>query len=354
MAEQNLEKVDPNLASAGAGDGLRWYDVKKLGLEGQGWSDTARPFDRFPARAEAMIPPNVWGLSRHSAGLAVRFVTAARTISVRWTLLHEGLAMAHMPATGMSGLDLYVRDGGAWKWTATGIPRAKENSQNLLADLEAGPAREYRLYLPLYNGTESLEIGIPEADALARAPAAAGKPLCFYGTSITQGGCACRPGMAYTAIAARKLDRAHYNFGFSGNGRMEPALAELLAELDPAAYVLDAFPNMTDVLIRERLAPFVRILRKAHPATPILVMENIHYTGHTLIAARRTAFEGKNQAAREVCATLHDEGVTRLTLVPGGILLGSDLEGTVDGTHPTDLGFLRMAEAIVPFLQPMI
>ena len=354
MAGQSIEKIDPNLASQGAGDGLRWYNARNLALEGRGWAETSRPFDRFPARAEALIPPNVWGLSRHSAGLAVRFVTAARTIAARWTLLHEGLAMAHMPATGVSGLDLYFRDKGEWKWTATGIPRAKENNQTLLPELEAGPPREFRLYLPLYNGVESVEIGVPESDSIARPAAAAGKPICFYGTSITQGGCASRPGMAYTAIAARRLDREHFNFGFSGNGRMEPEVATLLAELDPSVYVLDAFPNMTDVLIRERLAPFVRILRKAHPATPIVVMENIHYTSHTLLTARRTAYEGKNRAAREVCSALQDEGVTRLTLVPGDILLGSDLEGTVDGTHATDLGFMRMAEAIVPFIRPLI
>lgn len=354
MSASNIEKIDPNLASPGAGDGLRWYDVRKLGLEGQGWAEGIQPFTRFPDRAEALIPPNVWGLSRHSAGLAVRFCTSSRSLAARWTLRFEGLAMPHMPATGMSGMDLYVRDGGRWKWTATGIARAKENNQALLQELEPGSLREYRLYLPLYNGCESVEIGIPEGESLVKPPAASGKPICFYGTSITQGGCACRPGMAYTAIAARKLDRPHYNFGFSGNGRMEPALAELLAGLDPAAYVLDAFPNMDDTLIRERLAPFVRILRKAHPATPIVVMENIHYCGHTLVTARRQAFERKNQACRDVCATLHNEGVTRLTLVPGDVLLGDDLEGTVDGTHPTDLGFMRMAEQLYPVLKRLV
>jgi lysophospholipase L1-like esterase len=355
MAGLNIEKVDPNLASPGAGDGLRWYDVRHLAIEGKGWNDTGLFFDRFPARAEKDIPPNVWALSLHSAGMAVRFETASPVIAARWTLRFDNLAMPHMPATGVSGLDLYVRDGGAWKWAATGVPRTRENnSQTLLADLEPGVNRAYRLYLPLYNGVESLEIGVPEKETLAKPAPAAGKPLCFYGTSITQGGCASRPGMAYTALAARRLDLAHLNLGFSGNGRMELAVAQLLAELDPCAYVLDAFPNMSDPLIRERLADFIRILRKARPETPILVMENIHYTGHTLLKSRKQDFISKNIAAREVCQALHREGVTRLTLVPGGILLGSDLEGTVDGVHPTDLGFIRMADAIAPFIEGLL
>jgi lysophospholipase L1-like esterase len=354
MTVQNIEKLDPNLASQGAGDGLRWFDIRHLGMEGHGWGEQELPFHRFPGRAQALIPPPVWELSRHSAGLAVRFVTASPTLAARWKLRFDGLAMPHMPATGVSGLDLYVRHEGVWKWTATGIPRAKENSQTLLADLAPRAEREYRLYLPLYNGCESVEVGVLENETIAKAPPAAGKPICYYGTSITQGGCASRPGMAYTAIAARRLDRPHYNFGFSGNGRMEPAVVELLAELDPSVYVLDAFPNMTVDQIRERLAPCIRLLRKAHPVTPIVVMENVLYTSHTLVTSFRAAYEGRNRAAREVCEALHNEGVTRLTVVPGEILYGADQEATVDGSHATDLGFMRMAEALVPFLRPMI
>lgn len=106
MTQPDIEKPDPNPVSPGAGDGLRWHDIRRLELEGKGWTDTAQPFDRFPARAEALIPPNVWELSRHSAGMAVRFATAAPAFSVRWTLRFESLASHLMPASGVSGLDL--------------------------------------------------------------------------------------------------------------------------------------------------------------------------------------------------------------------------------------------------------
>jgi hypothetical protein len=185
-------------------------------------------------------------------------------------------------------------------------------------------------------------------------PPRPGKPICFYGTSITQGGCASRPGSCYTGVAARRLDRSHFNFGFSGNARMEPAVAELLAELDPCVYVLDAFPNMKVEQIRERLVPFIRILRGARPSTPIVVMENAQHPNHPLKKGQRLEYAEKNKAAREGCEALQDEGLTRLTRVPGLHLLGADCEGTVDGTHPTDLGFARMAEVLIPFLQPLV
>ncbi|MFO7535047.1 MAG: SGNH/GDSL hydrolase family protein [Kiritimatiellia bacterium] len=354
MSQQNIEKLDPNLASTGAADGLRWHDIRRLELEGQGWEVTAHPFDRFPARAEALVSAPVWALSHCSAGLAVRFATEATTFSARWTLRSDSLALAHMPATGASGLDLYHREGADWRWVATGVARAKANSQELLVGLEPGILREFRLYLPLYNGVESVEIGVPESESIVKLPPRPGKPICFYGSSITQGGCASRPGSCYTAVAARRLDRSHYNFGFSGNARMEPAVAELLTELEPCAYVLDAFPNMYPDLIRERLVPFIRILRRARPSTPIVLMENVQYLNYPLNKIHRLDYAEKNKAAREGCAVLQDEGVTRLTRVPGWHLPGADREGTVDGVHPTDLGFARMAEVLIPFLQPLV
>src|ERR1017187_7975974 len=139
--------------------------------------------------------------------------------------------------------------------------------------------REYLLYLPLYNGVEEVKIGVPpEAKFESALPRPAGlKPIVFYGTSIVQGGCASRPGMAYPAILGRRLDRPQINLGFSGNAWSEPEVAQLLAELDPAAYVLDPLPNMKEEWVVPRLARFVEILRGAHPKTPIVLVENVPY-----------------------------------------------------------------------------
>ena len=140
--------------------------------------------------------------------------------------------------------------------------------------------REYLLYLPLYNGVSSVEIGLPKCSALAKAPPRPEgyeRPIVVYGTSITQGGCDSRPGMVHTAILGRRLDRPVVNLGFSGNGKMEPELAALLAELDPAAYVIDCLPNMTAEEVGARVEPFVRALRAARPGTPIVLAEDRTY-----------------------------------------------------------------------------
>ncbi len=186
-----------------------------------------------------------------------------------------------MPATGVSGLDLYVRQpDGTWHWLANGRPAQQTNTATLVSGL-APAEREYLLYLPLYNGVSSVELAVPAGKSLAKAPARPAdhaKPILFYGTSITQGGCASRPGMVHTAILGRRFDRTAINLGFSGNGKMEPELAGLLAELDPAVYVLDCLPNMKAALVTERVEPFEKTLRAARPTTPIVLVEDRFYT----------------------------------------------------------------------------
>ena len=91
-------------------DGTVWVDARDVGIEGKGWADTPAPYDRLPAKAEGTAPEKDWGLSHMSAGLCVRFATDAPALRVRWTLTTPDLAMPHMPATGVSGVDLYARD----------------------------------------------------------------------------------------------------------------------------------------------------------------------------------------------------------------------------------------------------
>ncbi|WP_201750088.1 SGNH/GDSL hydrolase family protein [Tautonia marina] len=350
------DRIDPGQATVRPDDPTRWYDVRLLGLEGQGWTDTKAPFDRLPARAEGVVRDPVWSLSRHSAGLCVRFVTDAPTIRAHWTLISDRLDMPHMPATGVSGLDLYARVDDQWYWVGVGFPNAVTNTVTLASGLPP-EAREYLLYLPLYNGVESVEIGLPEGTSLAKAPArpeGQEQPIVVYGTSITQGGCASRPGMVHTAILGRRFNRPVINLGFSGNGRMEAELAELLAEIDPAVYVIDCLPNMNAEEVEARVEPFVRILRAARPETPIVLAEDRTYTNARLIAAQRERNQTSRAALRAAFDRLVASGVKGLTYLPGDPQLGDDGEATVDGSHPTDLGFLRMANAFEPALRPLL
>ncbi len=334
---------------------VRWVDARRLRVEGQGWTETQQPFDRLPAKAEPLVRPPVWNLSHHSAGLAVRFLTDAAAIRARWTLRNARLAMPHMPATGVSGLDLYVRLGTGWHWVANGRPEKTSNEQTLLRDWPGG-MREYMLYLPLYNGVTAVEIGVPPEAALREAPAQPGdvRPVVFYGSSILQGGCASRPGMAYPAIAGRQLDWPVINLGFSGNGKSEPEMAALFAELDPAAYVYDSLPNLSVEEARERVEPFLRVLRQAHPRTPIVLVENVIYTDAQFSRERLSLITAKNRILREVYDKLRKAGDKHLRYVPADRLYGSDGEATVDGTHATDAGFLRMAAVITPVLRAIL
>jgi lysophospholipase L1-like esterase len=354
---KSIEELDPNFqvddVSQDEEAGSRWVDARELTLEGLGWPDESQPYTRLPDRAQGVVRDDVWHLSRHSAGICVRFTSNAPQIAARWSLLNQELAMSHMPATGVSGLDLYARDEtGGWRWAGVGVPSEVENEVNLLSD--ATPQeREYSVYLPLYNGTTKLEIGVPQGSTLQPAPARSNtKTVGFYGTSIVHGGCASRTGMAYPAIAGRALDCATINLGFSGNGRSEPEVAALLAELDVDVWVLDPLPNMDPSQVHERFANFVQTIRTAHPQTPIVVVENITYQNDWLHAESRS--ESKNVALREVYGALVAGGMEYLHYVEGAAFLGEDGEGTVDGVHPTDVGFMRQAKTLEPILRPLL
>lgn len=332
-----------------------WHDLATvLPIEGKGWTDTQRPFDRLPARAEAQVRPPVWTFSHDTSGLGFRFVTDAGSLKVRWALRKpDRFALTHMAATGVSGLDLYVRDAGRWRWLAIARPEHPgQNERTLFSGIETS-SREYLLYLPLYNGVDKIELGLPAGATLERAPVRNSErpPIVFYGTSVTQGGCASRPGMAYPSILGRRFDWPIVNLGFSGNGKAEPEVAQLLAELTPAAYIIDCLGNLDVEQTGERVEPLVRTLRARHPAVPIVLVEGLNYTDTAMIDARRVLVTTRNTFLRKLFDALKKEGDGNVYYITSAQLLGGDGEDTVDGTHPTDLGFLRMADGIEPVLR---
>jgi lysophospholipase L1-like esterase len=331
-----------------------WHNLTSLPVEGKGWTATQSLYDRLPAKAEGVVRAEVWDLSHDSTGLRYRFATDASVLRGRWKLRREDhLALPHMPATGVSGLDLYVRDGEHWHWVGAGRPVNPGLNEALLAEGLTQEKREYLLYLPLYNGVESVEIGLPSGAVFEPAPDrfAGRKAILFYGTSIVQGGCASRPGMAHAAILGRMLDWPIINLGFSGNAKSEPEVAQLLAGLDPAVYVLDSLPNLSAEETAERLEPFVKTIRAAHPKTPIVLVENVTYADSPFKQARLSKVVAVNSLLKKLYDKMKSDGDAAVYYVPAGSLLGSDGEDTVDGTHPTDLGFLRMAEGMAPVLR---
>jgi hypothetical protein len=332
---------------------LQWYDVTTWGVEGRAFDDLPRTrwFDRFPSAAEGKVTKAVWDLSRHSAGMMVRFKTDATTLWADYTLRSERIALANMTAIGASGIDLYARDNaGKWRWVGVTRPDKKVVRQQIISGLAPG-LREYAAYLPLYNGVENLSIGVPpEAKFEPLAPRNE-KPIVFYGTSITHGASASRPGMAHPAILGRRFDRPVINLGFSGNGRMDAAVGEFLVKIDAAVYVIDCLPNMGAKDVREKCIPLVKQLRAARPDTPIVLVEDRRSTNSWILPERDKHHTENHAALRESFAALQKEGVRKLYYLPGDELMGRDAEASTDGSHPSDLGFVRHADLFEPVLR---
>ena len=336
-----------------AQDNVTWHDVTRWGVEGRAWEDHERKrwFDRFPAKAEGRVTGAVWDLSQHSAGMMVRFKTDANAIHARWNLLNSRLGMPHMPPSGVSGLDLYALDDtGKWRWAAATRPNKQEMQAALLTGIAPG-MREYAIYLPLYNGTESLAIGVPSGAKFESLAPRSAKPLVFYGTSITHGACASRPGMAHPAILGRRLEIPVINIGVSGNGKMQKEVGDLMVDVDAACYIIDCLPNMNAAMVTERCVPLVNQLRKARPDTPIVLVEDRRFANSWLVPGRAKFHDDNHAALRKAYEQLKAAGVKHLHYLSGDDLLGDDAEGTTDSSHPNDLGFVRQADAFEPVLR---
>ncbi len=316
-------------------------------IEGQGWHDNlAHLYDRLPAKAEKIVREAVWDLSQQSAGLMISFYTNATDIRVRYSAGGK-LDKPHMPATGVSGVDLYaINKNGEWEWNS-GKYHFGDTIEYHFMSLKNDYVREYHLYFPLYNNVKWLEIGVPDRAVMQLLPVSRDKPIVIYGTSIAQGGCASRPGMAWTAILGRRLHTSVINLGFSGNGWLEKSIVDLLTELDPKIYVLDCLPNM-DIFpndtISARLSETVKTFRKKRPHVPILLVEDADASIGSLNTALDKEVERVNEVVQSVFAELKELGIRDIYLLHAS-KIGLGIESTVDGVHPNDYGMEQYASA---------
>lgn len=355
-AGQLLAQAPATDAKKPAGHQMDWHDPQGWGIEGRAWEDQTRLrwYDRMPAAAEAKVTKAVWGLSRHSAGMAVRFRTDSPVIQVRYKLMLPELAKPHIPATSASGVDLYAKDpAGRWRWVGVSKPTSPDVSA-ILADKIPAEPREWLMYLPLFNGIESLEIGVKEGTSFEGLAPRKENLIVFYGTSITHGACASRPGMTHVALLGRRLDAPTLNLGFSGNGRMDAAVGEYLQQLDPAVFVIDCLPNMSPQDVTERTIPLVKQIRAARPTIPVLLVESRRNTDSWINPALQTLHTNKHNALKVEFEKLKKEGVKGLFYLGGNDLLGDDADASTDGSHPSDLGFYRQADAFEPALREIL
>lgn len=360
MAER-LEDQDPNFRAATVDEesGICWRDAgdDAFTVRGLAWfAENDRRWQRFPDRAEGLVRPPVWELSRHTAGARVCFRSDTTRFLVEATLLQTNI-MSHMPLTGSSGLALYEGEPGQQKPWPVAFPQAGEGSykRSLFEDAPKR-LRSYTLYLPLYNGLKELRLGL-DADAIIEPPPppVLDKPVVFYGSSITQGGCAHNPGADYPSIIGRLLKLDTINLGFSGNGKGEPEVAELLAEIDAGAFVLDYVANSGPDGMEATLPTVLNILRAKHPTTPIIIVTRLIYSQ---VHRQARGYE-MHERQRDICMGIYcqrrTEGDANLHFIDGNSLIpfGEDLAYS-DGVHPSNQGFGLMAQRMAPQLHMVL
>ena len=353
-ANSDIEKHDRNMLveNAVVTNGVKWIDGRYLPLEGKAFEEVSLYYDRLPKCMTTNINAGVRSMRHHTSGMLFRFATDSTRLTVKWVPLNKTLSMYHMPSTGMSGIDVYRYDKAKRGWFYVKTGGIRERSKGGQISIPWTPGDDCIINLPLYNGIKEFSLGIDEkANVYKPRKRRSGieNPVVFYGTSITHGGCASRPGMGFVNIVGRKCDVPVVGLGFSGSGVMEYELSGIIAKINASLYVIDTPWNMNTIpgnprSIQSNYEPFLRNLRALKPDIPILLVEPCDvYLGSgenaSLITEKRKLIKG-------IYLKLISEGWKGLHYLPNTSLLGDDFEGTVDGVHLNDLGMMRMADGL--------
>lgn len=358
----NIEDVDPNFKAVKVGEkDVVFHNVllKPFSFEGSPWGDKSKgEFYRLPADMEAPKDVNegaLWNGHQLTSGICVRFETDATFIAIK-AVLHDSCDMNHMPRAGSAGFDLYVGPSKNSHHVGTAQPcRDEINLERTLLDrpLWKNEMREFRINFPLYGGVTSLEVGLPVGSKINAPFPHAIKPILFYGSSITQGGCASRPGNNYCSMVSRAMDAEQINLGFSGCGRGEIAVAKAIASLDLSLFVMDYDYNAPTIeALLATHEPFYKEIRSKHPNLPIIMMTKCNPWDDGTVEEDAKRFEIIKATYDKAIAS----GDKHLYFIDGHTLFGNHnrTDCTVDGCHPNDLGFFRMYEAVLPVAQKAI
>ena len=311
-------------------------------------------YHRIDSSYFSKLPSRVADLATNSAGICISFRSNSKNISLKW-ILRKYNNLWNMTPLAVNGMDLYTWNDSVWQYMGSARP-ASDTNQAIVASALDGSMRHYRLYLPLYSALTTLSIGIDSTATIHKAnpgfvPA---KKVVIYGSSITQGASASRPGMAYPSILSRKLNIETFNMGFSGSGKMELILADVLASMKADIYILDCVPNPSPAEIKERAVPFVKRLRQLKPNVPIIMVESIIREQSYWNENSGKRMAGQNGEFRKAFEQLTAEKYKDIYYIPATDLTGHDHEATIDGTHLTDLGFTRIADVIGEMLKKVL
>lgn len=341
----DIGKIDKNFAVEAEIDktGLCFYSADDEPFRIYGISRIGEAYYRLSPEVASTVSAGVLALSGNTAGGRIRFVTDSKRIAVR-VKLNGNTNMPHMPRTGSSGIDVYEGK----KYLCTYRPPAisKTGAYEAVSYTNNGEWL-ITLNLPLYDGVSELQIGLEEGASLRPAPDYKyEKPVVFYGSSITQGGCASRPGNSYESMLSRELDANYINLGFSGNAKGEPAIAEYIAGLEMSAFVYDYDHNATTVEYLESThEAMFKTVREKNPDLPIII-----------VSAPKSFLDSYRVRTREVIIRTYENAVAagdkNVYFVDGSHFFDEVGDAfSVDGTHPNDLGFYYMAKGIAPVLK---
>lgn len=344
-----LTDIDKNFFKKAASDDEIWLDVKNSPFEiyGVKYDKEEKCFVRMPVSVAKQTNKAVEFLNTYTAGGRLLFATDSTKISIKCKFPNiEGVGlMGHMPITGSNGLSLYVNGKFVGvlnpAWDKFISDKDIEFSATFsLAAFEG--VKQIKLYFPLYGIVSELYVAVEE-DAKIYSPKKYRdeKPIVFYGSSITQGGCASRPGNDYESYIERKFNTDIINLGFSGSGKGEKVIAEHIATLNPSIVVMDYDYNAPDLEFLEKTHyPFYKTIRNHLKDVPIIFITNFHLT--------RVFAEERRQLIKRNYLRTVEEGDKNTAFISGTELFGQDNVDacTVDGTHPNDLGFYKMAQSI--------
>lgn len=344
-----------------AQENFSWH--KPSYVEGICIHDPNHIYYRLPADMESQVRKPVWYLSKNTAGEFLHFKTTARSITVRFVLEDNLTPFPHMTEMGVSGVDLYAIDmNGNWNWAPPhyhfGDTCAFIYKNLCLADNHK--TADFYLYLPLYNTVKWLSIGVSDQDKFEFVRDNKGLPIIAYGTSILQGGVASRAGLAWTNILERRLNRIIINLGFSGNGRFEKPIFDLMAKRNAYLYILDCMPNLdrtygfSDSIIKARVYYGVNKLRTNHPNTPILFVEHADgYTPFYMDTARLNLYHNASILMEHIFNDLEKDGYKNIYLLTDKEI-GFDINSTTEGLHPDDIGMMHYADAYEKIIRQIL
>ena len=343
-------------SSLEAQDSLKYQFVNgnTLTVLGRGAKINPKVFHRVDSADQKKLPSRVAELSNNSAGISINFQTNSKSIKVKW-VLGKYMNLWNMTPVAVNGLDMYGWKNNHWQYVASARPLSDTNTAVIISNLD-GRMNTFRLYLPLYSELKSIAIGVDPGSIIRKLDEEfiPKKKVVIYGSSITQGASASRPGMAYPSIIGRDLNVETFNLGFSGSGKMEMAMADILAKMEADVYILDCVPNPSPRQIHDRTVPFIHHLRKMKPNIPIILVESIFREDGNWNGIKGNYVANQNEEFRKAYEQLIAEKVEKLYYIPSTDLVGNDHEATVDGTHFTDLGFTRIAKKLEDFIKNLL